>query len=419
MKSRYGSLGDWFMSQGLHPFECEEDVFDIAAHSSKYHVFRCERGHEFRQQPIHITEGMGCPYCKGLHRISKPEMCIHYAFRDKCRMQLQYRLKYNPRKSVDIVFVDWNLGIEYDGQRWHKDPWRDIEKDRLAFGEGLNLIHIREPGCVDIPSFGYYKIPKPVSRWQDMVSVIGLIDDILGGGYCRMDIESVWNEMIRDLWNGTKLNSVHDFMDCMGNDIDLYADVNEMDPNTVSISDGQMKVWWTCRRCGRIYSCTPHNLKSSRNGSRCPFCSGRIVTESNSMAAIHPELEMFYSGFNEIPYLDVSVGSDKKRIWTCKNGHYFEAAPSHIHGVNGTWCPICSNNVILPRFNDLGTIDPYLSEFIFLAGGNPEKLAKNDKKLRLFKCPCCGYEWMDSVFKRRPRKKICPVCGCTRSDVFS
>ena len=413
---KYGSLGDWFLSAGIEPFECDEDVFSISAHSSKYHEFRCSRGHIFRQQPIHITEGIGCPWCSGSRRISKPEMCIYYAFRDKCRIELQHKLVAAPRKSIDLLFLDWRLGIEYDGQRWHKDPRRDIEKDRLAFAEGIDLIHIREPKCPDIPAPGYYSIPKPVNDWKDMIPVIDLIDEALGGGYCRKDVENVWNEVIRDLWNGKKMNSIAEWI-YEHQDADEYEVLNGMPADAVYMSDNH-KVLWKCRRCGEIYPCSPHNIKSSANGSRCPYCAGRKSNFTNSLSVLQPERAEYYSSFNDVPYFDLTEGSETKRIWVCEYGHYFEASPMHVFGKNETWCPICSNNIILPRFNDLETIDPYLAEFVRAGGGRPDVLAKNDKTMRLLKCPKCGHEWMDSIFKRRPRKMLCPVCKCRREDIF-
>lgn len=415
--SKYGSLGAWFAEFGIEPFACDADLFSISARSSKYYVFRCSRGHEFRQQPVHIVEGMGCPYCKGSRRISKPEMCIYYAFRDRCEIELQHKLAASPRKSIDLVFPEWRLGVEYDGQRWHEDPRKDVEKDRLALVEGISLIHVREPMCPYVPAPGYYVIDKPVGTWWDAVPMIELIDDILGGGYCRTDVETVWNEMIRDLWNGAKPNSVAKWL-LENPRADEYVPENEMMADSVSLGDGNTKVWWRCRRCGEMYVCTPYNIKSSRIGSRCPYCAGTRVSVRNSAAVRYPERESYYSVFNDVPYSELSVGSETKRIWRCERGHYFEASPMHVFGEKSTWCPICSSNIILPRFNDLETVDPYLAEFVRLGGGRPDVVAKNDKAWRSLKCPVCGYEWTDTVFRRRSRKMLCPKCKCRREDLF-
>lgn len=43
------------------------------------------------------------------------------------------------------------IGIEYDGAFWHKNPDYDAKKNSLSRKEGIEIIHIRESGCPDLP----------------------------------------------------------------------------------------------------------------------------------------------------------------------------------------------------------------------------------------------------------------------------
>ena len=45
---------------------------------------------------------------------------------------------------MDIYIPSINTGIEYDGQRWHKDTKKDLIKDKCCYEKGINLIRIRE-----------------------------------------------------------------------------------------------------------------------------------------------------------------------------------------------------------------------------------------------------------------------------------
>ena len=68
---------------------------------------------------------------------------------------LRLKAKYNDRKilagkEIDILIPDLNLGIEYNGVYWHSEKWltrvRDakwhmVEKQQLATGKGVELVH--------------------------------------------------------------------------------------------------------------------------------------------------------------------------------------------------------------------------------------------------------------------------------------
>ncbi len=43
------------------------------------------------------------------------------------------------------------IGIEYDGAFWHKDPDYDVKKNSLSRRGGVEIIHIRENGCPELP----------------------------------------------------------------------------------------------------------------------------------------------------------------------------------------------------------------------------------------------------------------------------
>ena len=54
--------------------------------------------------------------------------------------------------EIDIFLPEYDIGIEYDGEVFHKDVERDREKDKRCQELGITLIHVREKRCPDIDS---------------------------------------------------------------------------------------------------------------------------------------------------------------------------------------------------------------------------------------------------------------------------
>lgn len=58
--------------------------------------------------------------------------------------------------EIDIYIENDNppppgIGIEYDGSHFHQDAERDIKKNSLARQHGVEITHIRERGCPELP----------------------------------------------------------------------------------------------------------------------------------------------------------------------------------------------------------------------------------------------------------------------------
>jgi very-short-patch-repair endonuclease len=49
--------------------------------------------------------------------------------------------------EIDIYLPQFNLGIEYDGEYWHKEKEKeeqDLEKNRLFIAKNIHIIRVRE-----------------------------------------------------------------------------------------------------------------------------------------------------------------------------------------------------------------------------------------------------------------------------------
>ena len=56
----------------------------------------------------------------------------------------------------------------------------------------------------------------------------------------------------------------------------------------------------------------------------------------------------------------LTLGSGKKVWWICSKSHKWQARIDHRN--NGSGCPYCSNNKVLPGYNDLATLNPTLAK---------------------------------------------------------
>ena len=83
----------------------------------------------------------------------------------------------------------------------------------------------------------------------------------------------------------------------------------------------------------------------SRAGSRkhgCPFCSGKMVSLTNSLTRKDPELaEEWHPTKNGIlTPAEITFGSNKKIWWACADHEWKSTVTDRTSGGNG--CPFCS-----------------------------------------------------------------------------
>ena len=171
---------------------------------------------------------------------------------------------------------------------------------------------------------------------------------------------------------------------------------------------GSKKSFWWKGSCGHEWQAS---AKARSAGEKCPICSGaRVIPGINDLATTNPELAEEWSGNNGTfsPTM-VSAGSHKKVIWRGKCGHEWTAAVKSR--TQGSGCPYCSHNRVLPGFNDLASVYPQLAE---------EWSEKNLPLLPTMVTPFAnrkvwwrcglGHEW-NTLIPTRSDGSRCPYCG--------
>jgi len=100
-------------------------------------------------------------------------------------------------------------------------------------------------------------------------------------------------------------------------------------------------VWWTCQNDLRHdYAASP---AARFRGRGCPYCAGKQVNESNSVAGTRPLLATEWDPANTKSPDEVASGSDFKAAWICrKNDTHRWAAAVSSRPANGAGCPFCN-----------------------------------------------------------------------------
>ena len=125
--------------------------------SSKKVWWVCNKGHEWQTTVAHRTAGRGCPVCRGEMSTSFPEQAVYYyikqVFNDaKNRFKLNLETVQSNSLEIDVYIPSLRLGIEYDGQVFHQDKEKDLNKDNILKTHNIKLIRIREPTCPHLDS---------------------------------------------------------------------------------------------------------------------------------------------------------------------------------------------------------------------------------------------------------------------------
>ena len=103
----------------------------------------------------------------------------------------------------------------------------------------------------------------------------------------------------------------------------------------------QKKYFWICPE-GHSYLAQAMHRTSSNSG--CPVCTGKLVTDANSLASCAPEVAALAhpKNVNFDPH-KTHVGAHKTIWWKCDEGHEWKASVKSLTKL-GTRCPSCLPN---------------------------------------------------------------------------
>jgi len=170
-----------------------------------------------------------------------------------------------------------------------------------------------------------------------------------------------------------------------------------------------IKVWWICKNNHEYIS----KISSRSMGKGCPYCVGKRISEDNNLLKNRPDLcEEWDYAKNKLLPQDVTVYSNKKVWWTCRNKHSYDCVIANRSKLNRA-CPYCAGRKATIE-NCLETKSPILcGEWDYFKNKcvTPKNVVSNTIKKVWWICSL-GHEWKESVNNRYNHPESgCPFCS--------
>jgi very-short-patch-repair endonuclease len=179
------------------------------------------------------------------------------------------------------------------------------------------------------------------------------------------------------------------------------------------------KVWWICSK-DKSHSWLA-SISHRVHGRNCPYCVGKKINDSNSLATTHPKLllEWHPSKNGKINPKELAHGSKLKVWWKCTKGSDHEWQASITNRVKGRGCPFCNGNKV-SLTNCLSKTHSEISkEWHPLKNGltTTNDITKGIVKNYWWQCPKeKSHEYLASP-NNRTQGKGCPYCSGKKVNI--
>lgn len=185
---------------------------------------------------------------------------------------------------------------------------------------------------------------------------------------------------------------------------------DELDLNIWDLTKSSGKIaFWICPKCKSSFDTT---INQRRKGQKCPYCCGRRVNNTNSLASINPEIasEWVKADSMELTPHEVTCGSKYKVHWRCTLGHEWIA--SIERRTRGDGCPYCKGgtNLVLKGYNDMWTTNPELAKMLVDPDDGYRYMQTSGKKVN-WRCPDCESTMSKKISDVKWQGLYCPVCS--------
>ena len=402
------------------------DPHSVMRNSHKKVWWKCSVcGNEWQAIISDRSRGNGCPSCTFANRTSEPEQIIFYyvkkAFSDAVNgFHAEWLLR---NSEIDIFIPSLNLGIEYDGERWHRDSIKDIEKNKMAFDHGVQMVRFREYGCPALNDTSKRIILEPKDpSLQYLIHGIEELFNYICDEY-HINVGNRTIDLSSDLvkvyssYEGNKrqksLVSLSPQIAATWN----YGKNEGLKPENIA-NQSNKKVWWICPVCGYEWQTTVNN----RTKRGCPACTNKVVwVGHNDICTVLPEMakDWDYEKNGNLSPKFFTTGSYKVVWWKCPVCSYewkskiYSRKLSYKRNKGTISCPACAGKAIWQGHNDLLSQKPQLaSEWNYERNGElqPDEITLGSNKSVWWKCSVCQNEWRTSVYNRSKLHSGCPKC---------
>ena len=185
----------------------------------------------------------------------------------------------------------------------------------------------------------------------------------------------------------------------------------------------RLKIFWNCPH-SHLYSSAIYHRTKDHSG--CPYCCNLklwpgyndLETFCNHNIEYKYLLDEWDAEKNNLKANEVLAGGTKKYYWKCPNGHEY-LCNMHHRIVSKSGCPYCTNQKILPGYNDLETWIKNHTDYQFILDEwdysknkiSINKIGYQSHQYAWFRCPN-GHEYKAKIYNKTIKKpENCPYCS--------
>lgn len=282
----------------------------------------------------------GCPECVKGNKVSSQEIKLYYYVNKYFSDTISgYSNEHIGLTELDIFIPSLNIGIEYDGTRWHMDIGRDKNKDVVCNKNNINLIRIREPNCPKYDSTCTFIYLKNRSQ-QILEDVYRELLKLLGVKNPNVDFDRDLSDINNLIFHKKKENSLAVLYPDIAKEWHPTKNGNLTSYDVTSKSD--KRVWWLCTNCGYEWIVSVAARTSNNHG--CPKC-GRIKSNINRRKTNEEFLKELIEINDNIVVIDKYITSQDPILVCCKTcGFKWSPTPDNL--LQGEGCPMCGREKV-------------------------------------------------------------------------
>lgn len=382
---------------------------DVKLHDDRLVWWQCPKGHEWEAKVIRRTGEDWCPVCKGRKVVAGDN--------DLATLMPKLALEWHPTKNATLtpqqVTLHSNKKVWWRCERGHE--WQTAISHRSR-GIGCPVCHGETKTSFPEQAIFFYlkKVTHAINRYMiDSRTEIDvyLPDYRIGIEYDGIYFHNSEKAIAREEKKQRKLSDMGITLFRMREIKEEYKENVVYAKPGASDSELSAAICELCNSIGRFIK-RDINVDVDVSRDRIDIYDQYIAGEKDrSLAAINPQLASEWHPTKNGSLLPeyVSIRSNKKAWWQCKNGHEWQAVINSRS--TGIGCPYCSGQKILTGYNDLATLNPTVaSQWHPTRNGNrtPANVAMRSNKKAWWICEK-GHEW-EAVISDRSVGQNCPIC---------
>lgn len=321
----------------------------VAPHSQKKVWWKCSNcGFEWKSIISNRAKGRGCPGCNYSRQSSLAEQIVYQYVKKQFPGAVRgYVCNGIYPYKVDVFIPAYKLGIEYDGERWHREVVKDMEKDHVLFENGFKVIRIREKGCPTIDD-GCYVVNTCQPDYEEYGYLLEVIEELgqlleeVTGVKCQPidNLSLIKSDVAKSYFDDLRTKSLASCMPNLIEEWDFKANGN-LKPEMLYPKSNK-KVHWICKKCGYKWTAQICNRTA---GTGCPCCAGKKIVEGyNDLKSQYPLLmkEWNYEKNNGIEPAQLTSGNCNTVVWwKCNKCEHEWKASVYNRARLHSGCPKC------------------------------------------------------------------------------